>query len=40
LYEGIPKMNYSEMYDFLKNSIKIMKDKTFFLISETGIGNI
>jgi hypothetical protein len=31
-------MNYSEMYDFLKNSIKIMKDKTFFLISETGIG--
>lgn len=38
MYKGIPTLNFSETYDFLKKTMKILKNKTYFLSSPTGYG--
>lgn len=38
MYNGIPELNFKETYEFLKNSIKILKNKTYFISGSTGIG--
>jgi len=37
VYKDIPKMNFNEAYEFLKNTIKILPTKTYMLIGKTGV---